>query len=154
MDIIEFNHQIWELVRSILYGIEGIMRVVIDGFGITMAQMRVLAELKHSRECTIGELADATGSAPGNASAMCKTLENKGMVTRTRNPADERIVLVALTNEGKNLLQNVEHELSSKCDPLLAEFSDEDFAEIVKGMTKLNDIVSRMQSSFNASLRR
>jgi DNA-binding MarR family transcriptional regulator len=154
MDIIEFNQQIWELVRSIMYGIESIVRVIVDGFGITMAQMRVLAELKHRQECTIGELADATGSAPGNASAMCKTLESKGLVTRTRNTEDERIVIVALTDAGKNLLQEIEHELSSKCDPLLAEFSDDDFAEIVTGMTKLNDVVSRMQNAFNASLRR
>ena len=84
---------------------------------------------------------------------MCKTLESVGLVTCTRN-TEAAIVIVALTEAGKSLLQEIEHELSSKCDPLLAEFSDDDFAEIVTGMTKLNDVVSRMQNAFNASLRR
>jgi DNA-binding MarR family transcriptional regulator len=146
MDIIEFNHHIWELMRSISQGLNHTLRVIIEGFGVTMVQMQVLVELNHCQMCTIGDLADAIGSAPGNASAMCKTLEKKNLVTRTRNPEDERIVFVALTDQGRDLLQKIEEELSVKCNPLLAEYSDADFQEIINGMSKLKDVVTSLQS--------
>lgn len=151
MDIIKFNHHIWDLMRSIAHGIDNTLRVIVDGFGVTMVQMRVLDELKHCQTCTIGDLADAMGSAPGNASAMCKTLEKKGLVTRTRNPEDERIVLVALTDQGKELLQDIESELSAKCDPLLAKYSNEDFEQILIGMEKLKEVVTSMQHAFDTN---
>ena len=146
MDIIEFNHHIWDLMRSISQGLNHTLRVIIDSFGVTMVQMQVLVELNHCQTCTIGDLADAIGSAPGNASAMCKTLEKKNLVSRTRNPEDERIVLVALTDQGKDLIQEIEEELSAKCNPLLAEYSDADFQEIINGMSKLKDVVTSSQS--------
>ncbi len=151
MDIIEFNHQIWDLLRSISQGIDNTLRVIVDGFGITMVQLRVLVELKHSDECTIGELSMAMASAPGNASAMCKTLEKEGLVTRTRNPKDERIVLVTLTEEGKRLLKEIEEELSTRCNPVLETFSDEEFKQILSGMAKLKDVVTTLHHAFDAN---
>lgn len=151
MDIIEFNERIWDLVRSISQGIDSTLRVIVDGFGVTMMQMRVLVELKHCQKCTIGELADAMNSAPGNASAMCKTLEKKGLVSRTRNPEDERIVIVSLTDQGKTLLQGIEKELSTRCDPFLAEYSQADFEQILTGMGKLNEIVNDFQQAFETN---
>lgn len=148
MDIIEFNHRIWDLLRTISHGIDNTLRVIVDGFGITMVQMRILVELKHHEQSTIGELGDAMGSAPGNASAMCKVLESKGLVTRTRNPEDERIVLVSLTDQGKDLLQEIEKKLSAKCDHLLAEYSDADFHQIIDGMSKLNEVVTSLYRAF------
>ena len=142
MDIIEFNQRIWDLVRSIASGIESTLRVVVDGFGLTIVQMLVLAELNHCGECTIGELGVAMASAPGNASTMCKTLEKKGLVTRNRNPEDERIVLVALTVEGRNLLQQLEEELRAKCDPLLQEYSETDYHEIIVSVKVTTPTVS------------
>ncbi len=144
MDIIEFNERIWDLVRSIAQGIDSTLRVIIDGFGVTMVQMQVLVQLKQCQMCTIGDLADAIGSAPGNASAMCKMLEKKGLVTRTRNPEDERIVLVSLTDQGRGLLHEVEKELTAKYNPLLAEYSDEDFEQILTGMGKLKEVVTSL----------
>jgi DNA-binding MarR family transcriptional regulator len=154
MDIITFNHHIWDLMRSIAHGIDNTLRVIVDGFGVTMVQMRVLVELKHCQMCTIGDLAEAMGSAPGNASAMCKTLEKKGLVTRTRNPEDERIVLVNLTDQGTGLLQDIEKELTAKCDPLLAEYSDEDFEQILLGLGKLEEVITSLHHAFDTNQRR
>lgn len=154
MDIITFNHHIWDLMRSIAHGIDNTLRVIVDGFGVTMVQMRVLVELKHCQMCTIGDLAEAMGSAPGNASAMCKTLEKKGLVTRSRNPEDERIVLVNLTDQGTGLLQDIEKELTAKCDPLLAEYSDEDFEQILLGLGKLEEVITSLHHAFDTNQRR
>jgi len=148
MDIIEFNDRIWDLLRSISNRIDSTLRVVVDGSGITMVQMRALVELKHCQECTIGELSVAIASAPGNTSAMCKTLEKKGLITRTRATDDERIVLVSLSEKGKDLLGQIEEELSTKCNPVLKEFSDADFEQILRGMTKLKEIVSSLHHGF------
>ena len=146
MDIIEFNHHIRDLLRSISHGLNQTIGVVIDGFGVTMVQTQVLVELDRCEICTIGDLADAMGSAPGNASAMCKTLERKQLVTRTRNPEDERIVFVSLTQQGEKLLRDIEEELAARCNPLLAEYTEADFDVIIRGMSRLQDVVNNLQS--------
>lgn len=41
------------------------------------------------------------GMSPGNASNLCKRLEADGLIARTRDRSDERIVRITLTGEGK-----------------------------------------------------
>lgn len=151
MDINEFSHHIWELFRSLSQGIDSTLRVVIESYGITMTQMRILVELKHCGECTVGELGMAIGSAPGNSSAMCKTLEKKGLVSRTRSPEDERIVLISMTDRGRSLLQQINEKLSVTCNPVLRGYTPADYELIFSGMGKLKEIVTNLHDTFDAS---
>ena len=91
MDIRQFQDLMWELFRSISHGINGTVRLIADSKGITMTQMRILVELKHRGESPVGDLALAVDSAPGNTSAMCKTLEKKGDVYK-RQPKKPKFV--------------------------------------------------------------
>jgi DNA-binding MarR family transcriptional regulator len=99
----------------------------------------------------VGEISQAIGSAPGNSSAMCKTLEKKGLVSRNRSLEDERIVLIAITPAGSTLLKLIEGELSSKFDPTLEQFSAEDFEEIISGMEKLRKVVNSLHDAFETN---
>lgn len=152
MDIIEFRQNIWDLFKALSQGIEGLLRVTIESYGVTMAQMRVLVEVQHRQQSTVGELSTAVGSAQGNMSAMCKGLERKGLVRRSRNPEDERIVFITMTEQGTRLLQQIDQELRAKGDPVLAEYSAEDFSEIVLGINKLKDVATRLRFAFEPEL--
>lgn len=119
-----------------------------------MTQMRILVELKHRGQATVGEIGTAIGSAPGNSSAMCKTLEKKGLVSRNRSPEDERIVLITMTEQGQGLIQEVYAELTRLCDPVLAEFSAADYEQILVGITKLEEVMDRLHETLAKSQRR
>ncbi len=67
---------------------------------MTPEQYWLLRVLNRRGPLSIGELADALGISPSSATTACKRLERVGWVRRERQAADERMVHVALTDEG------------------------------------------------------
>ena len=90
-------------VRRITKAIELYSRTVQREFGLTGAQlwaMRVLAGHPHST----GELADALAVHQSSASVLVHRLVKRGLVRRTRDRSDRRIVRLSLTAEGATLV--------------------------------------------------
>lgn len=72
----------------------------LEPLGLTFPQYLVMLELFSRMPQTVGELGHALDMDTGTITPLLKRLEVAGMVTRTRDPADERRVLVELTSEG------------------------------------------------------
>lgn len=70
------------------------------GSGMTPQQFWLLRHLRESGPLSIGELAQALGVTTGSATVACKRLEKAGLLTRERLSEDERVVQVALTEQG------------------------------------------------------
>lgn len=76
---------------------------VLDRLGITYPQFLVLQTLNEAGDgCSIGAIADRLALEPSTITPLAKRLEAAGLVTRVRNPADERQVRVRLTEAGKS----------------------------------------------------
>src|SRR6202043_177723 len=69
----------------------------LEPLGLTFPQYLVVLELFSSAPCSVGELGATLGMDTGTITPLLKRLEVSGMVTRSRDPADERRVLVNLT---------------------------------------------------------
>lgn len=69
--------------------------------GMTPQQYWLLRQLRRDGALNIGELAQSLGITTGSATVACKRLEKAGLVTRERQHEDERIVQVALTEQGR-----------------------------------------------------
>lgn len=69
--------------------------------GMTPQQYWLLRQLSQAGSLSIGELAQALGITTGSATVACKRLEKAGLLTRERQVEDERIVQVALTEQGR-----------------------------------------------------
>ena len=75
---------------------------VLDRLGITYPQFLVLQVLNGAEDgCPIGEIAERLALEPSTITPLAKRLEAAGLVTRLRNPADERQVRVRLTDRGR-----------------------------------------------------
>lgn len=75
---------------------------VLDRLGITYPQFLVLQTLNETDDGrSIGAIADRLALEPSTITPLAKRLETAGLVTRIRNPADERQVRVRLTEAGK-----------------------------------------------------
>lgn len=70
------------------------------GSGMTPQQYWLMRHLRKVGPLSIGELAQALGITTGSATVACKRLEKAGLVVRTRQLEDERVVQVALTEQG------------------------------------------------------
>src|SRR5256885_15366978 len=76
--------------------------------GVTYPQYLVLVVLWERGPQGVGELASMLRMDFGTLSPMLKRLETKGLVTRRRQVADERRVLVDLTPKGLTLRKRTE----------------------------------------------
>jgi len=76
-----------------------------DTLGITYPQFLVLNSLWEQDGRTVGDIAAHLRLESSNVTPLIKRLEAGGFLTRRRNPADDRQVLVKLTAAGRKLQQ-------------------------------------------------
>jgi DNA-binding MarR family transcriptional regulator len=67
---------------------------------MTPEQYWLLRLLHRSGSLSVSELANELGIAISSATVSCKRLEKAGLLTRERQSDDERVVRVALTEQG------------------------------------------------------
>ena len=79
---------------------------VVQAEGLTPLQCFVLALLS-KRQLTVGALSEQTRIGQGNASNLCKRLEQAGYLERTRSNQDERVVTLTLTPKGRETMDRI-----------------------------------------------
>lgn len=77
-----------------------IYKPLLDRLGLTYPQYLVLLALWEEDGRTVGAVAARLGLELSTVTPLVKRLEAAGLVTRTRNPEDERQVQVRLTQRG------------------------------------------------------
>lgn len=117
-----------------LYGAAGRMirmhKPFLDPMGLTFPQYLVLLELFSGSPRTVGELGNTLGMDTGTITPLLKRLEKAGLLTRRRDAADERRVLIDLTDAGVALREpawRIPEQIKSACqltDDGLADLRD------------------------------
>ena len=108
---------------------------LLDDLKLTYPQYLVLSVLWENGIKPVGAIADLLSLETSTLTPLLKRLEVGGLVTRTRNPEDERQVLIDLTPAGRDL------EAKSRC---LNEKLVENSAMTVRDIEALNDAVRQL----------
>lgn len=95
--------QLCYAVYSAGIAIQRAYKPLLDALGLTYPQYLALNVLWRADGQTVGALAEQLALEPSTLTPLIKRLEAAGLVRRTRNPEDERQVLVALTDPGRAL---------------------------------------------------
>ncbi len=83
---------------------------LLEEFGLTYPQyLSLLALWDADRPLSVGELGVRLRLDSGTLTPLLKRLETAGLVVRRRDDADERRVLVEVTDEGWDLRERVAH---------------------------------------------
>ena len=90
-------------IYSMNLAIQRAYKPALDSLGLTYPQYLVMNLLWERDGQTVSSLADQLDLVPSTLTPMLKRLESSGLVKRTRNPEDERQVLIGLTAQGKTL---------------------------------------------------
>ncbi|CAM3682154.1 MarR family winged helix-turn-helix transcriptional regulator [Nocardioides zeicaulis] len=80
-----------------------VYRPVLEPLGLTHPQYLVMLALWGREPLSLTALGHQLDLDAGTLSRLVKRLEAAGLVTRGRNPDDERSLAVALTDEGRDL---------------------------------------------------
>ena len=103
-----------------------VYRPTLDAHGITYPQYAALRVIWHRGTTTVRDLGTALALDSGTLSPLLKRLETQGLITRTRNPHDERSVVITTTDTGRTLQQrltDLPERLACAVDLTLDEFT-------------------------------
>jgi DNA-binding MarR family transcriptional regulator len=80
-----------------------VYKPLLDRYGITYPQYLAITALSAGDAQTVSELGDQLHLESNTLTPLIKRLEAAGLVTRTRDTRDERVVRVSLTPTGRKL---------------------------------------------------
>lgn len=83
-------------------------RPLLEPMGLTHPQYLVLLALWQSSPLSVKELSRLLQLDPGTLSPLLKRLEGQHLIVRARDPADERLLSVTLTDSGRALRASAE----------------------------------------------
>lgn len=78
-------------------------RVLLDPLDLTYPQYLAMLVLWQHGEVQVKQLGEKLQLDSGTLTPLLKRLETKGLVSRTRSQLDERVVNIALTEQGQEL---------------------------------------------------
>lgn len=112
----------------------------LDEIGLTYTQYITMMAMWENEELSVKELGELLFLDSGTLTPVLKTLEKKGLLLRKRSQADERIVLVTLTKNGKNLKEKA-IEIPLKMQGCLS-INEKDAKELYRILHSLMDNIS------------
>jgi DNA-binding MarR family transcriptional regulator len=113
-----------------------------SAYDVTPSQVRAIRVLtKHGDGGGVRakELAEHLRIAPRSATEVVDALEAKGLVSRTPDPSDRRATLVALTDRGRELSDEVRRARGVEAEKLFERLTRTDRADLARILRKLQD---------------
>ncbi|WP_285138335.1 MarR family transcriptional regulator [Microbacterium sp. lyk4-40-TSB-66] len=105
-DPLELENQVCFALVTAARNVVSIYRPVLEPLGLTHPQYLVMLALWERSPRTLGALAAELAMEPATLSPLVKRLEAQGRVDRTRRTDDERVLDIALTDEGRALRES------------------------------------------------
>ncbi|MDT3316885.1 MarR family transcriptional regulator [Microbacterium sp. KSW4-11] len=102
-DALKLESQLCFAIVTAARNVVSIYRPVLEPLGLTHPQYLVMLALWERAPQSLSELATALAVEPASLSPTIKRLEAQGRVVRRRRAADERVLDIALTDEGAAL---------------------------------------------------
>ncbi|WP_460449087.1 MarR family winged helix-turn-helix transcriptional regulator [Alsobacter sp. SYSU BS001988] len=102
-DSLKLDQQLCFSIYSTAQAFTAAYKPFLDRVGLTYTQYLVLMALWESDGVPISEIGDRLDLDSGTLTPLLKRMEASGFVVRKRNPADERQVLVTLTDRGRSI---------------------------------------------------
>lgn len=109
---------------------------------IPFAQARLLSTIDDSGEARISDLAALDHCSQPTMTTQVRRLEDAGMVTRTTDPQDARAVLIKITPEGKQALQQARADRGAAVDPYLERLSEADRACLTEAVDVMRRLIT------------
>ncbi|MYL62796.1 MarR family transcriptional regulator [Bacillus hwajinpoensis] len=129
---------------KILYQLNNIYKQMSPKFerctGISQSRLEILHKLFEVEEISQTALQKEVNIDSAAVTRHLKQLEVKEMVTRRKNPDDNRFTFVRLTEEGREKIASFRIEKEEFIRKVLKDFSD-------KEQTELSDMLSRIQNN-------
>ncbi len=117
---------------------------------LSLAHYRMLSCLLDHDRLASGRLAAAADLSPASATQMLDLLEKRDMVVRERDPLDRRVVVAALTAEGRRLTAERRAEFRALWEEVLGDLSEDDLAvgvDVLERMAHVLEVLAERKAA-------
>jgi MarR family transcriptional regulator, organic hydroperoxide resistance regulator len=100
VDLLKLDRQVCFALAVASRNVIALYRPLLEPMGLTHPQYLVMLALWEDSPMRVSDLARRLSLEPATLSPLLKRLEASGMVSRDRDPVDERALAVSLTRKG------------------------------------------------------
>jgi DNA-binding MarR family transcriptional regulator len=105
--------------------------------GLTAVQWAPLMIISRGGNPTAASLARDLNTDTGAMTRMLDRLEAKGLLVRSRSATDRRVVVLTLTEQGRDLTTRIPHHLARVYNQHLTGFNHEEFVQFKQMLRRL-----------------
>lgn len=116
------------------------------GWGLSMPQVSTLFRLHYRGGCGVSDVAQQLDVSNAAASQMVDRLEQQGLVERVPHPADRRVRMVRLTQQGHALVEEGINTRLRWISDVTRMLSPEQQETIVVALAALTDAARQMET--------
>ena len=112
---------------------------------LPFAQARLLATIEDQGRARISDLAAIDHCSQPTMTTQVRRLEDAGLVSRTEDAADARVVLIKITDAGRAMLNRVRADRSAAINPYLDHLDDAQRRALVDAIQVLRGLLDDAQ---------
>lgn len=120
------------LLRKVCFGIKKKGRGILEDYKITPPQFDALQCLINNGGLTISDLSLKLFQAPSTITDLVDRMENSGLVERTRDVKDRRVVRVSVLQKGYDIIDKVLDERCKFVNEALKTIDSDNRMEFIK----------------------
>ncbi|WP_372238248.1 MarR family winged helix-turn-helix transcriptional regulator [Paenibacillus sp. FSL R7-0273] len=131
-----------------MYRVNNAINTTFDAYiSISQSRFEILALIYQEIEISQGDLQKKVTLDKAAVARHLKQLEDNKIVARRKKDGDNRIILVQLTDYGKELIESSQKEKEYFAKELLNDISHTDLTALRKILIQLNNNVERMKEN-------
>lgn len=116
--------------------------------GVSGAQLWMLQELEDEPGLRVGEIARRMAIHQTTVSNLLDPLEKRGLVVKTRDPQDQRAVMLALSDQGAALLAQAPKPARGLLPEALRQLQPEQLALLDQGLQELLNSIGLLDEGY------
>ena len=113
------------------------------GHNISLIQSHILYEVEHQYQPSMQQVADSLGTDITTFSRQVQSLIKLNLISKTSDPKDRRISILSLTEEGKEVAENINQQMNEILDDVFSNMSQEEKEMVVRSIQLLNNSMQK-----------
>jgi DNA-binding MarR family transcriptional regulator len=115
--------------------------------GVSGAQLWVMQELREAPGLRVGQVAEKLAIHQTTASNLLDALSKRGLVSKERDSADQRVVTLQLSRKGQAVLEKAPKPARGLLPEGLRRLDEKELKGLNKGLEALLDVVDRVDDN-------
>jgi DNA-binding MarR family transcriptional regulator len=133
--------EIFSCLRRIINAVEIYSSKLRDKTGLNASQLSCLLVLEKTGPLSLSKLSQHVYLSPSMITSIVDQLENKELVVRTRKSADRRVIMIELTEKGKEVAQTSPPSFQEQLTSSLSHLKEEEKETLFDSLNKLLSII-------------